>query len=893
MFRGIRQRLWKLIEPTVDRLAVHLARTEENKRAEWRDQLGDTLEWVYGPALVSLLMTLLLAYTDAAHEVLLQLAMDVLETARRLAGLLPFVEFDASRYVDLPYRAPLAAVRGLSGLMAFLVFTLAVWQASRLAVLNSPRGRKVQRLAAYYRDKGTAPPEALILPKHITWTPRILAALPALGAAIGCMAAATSDESQGWEIAVLAIFAMMAINLAVYFLSLMVLPGDTRRRSEARAMAIGFTIFFLLLTIIAFWLQDFERETADREAAIRAAGLTFYLLSALVAYLYTSVAHIEDDAAYPWPDNLLLRVLHLPAYLWSRFSARNWMTVCMLIGAAGVIPAFIPASVLELMAFTGITADGVLRNVGFVFSMFLVLSLIFSVRGSKPDPLPVEPVLSDNRIAATFWILVVVLVPVLIAAVLIWPVDVPMWGGPLTVFSAFGAIAATVTAALTILSYEYCKGVPLNLILVLVAALASYFDLSDNHRIYGVERQVAVDIYGKTDPRRDVANAYRAWAAAETRALEPEETIYVVAAEGGGLFAAYHTAFRLAVLAGEDPDFRRRIFAISGVSGGSVGAGMYAAIEHAGLCGDNDDGACRCNAVRRVLKRDFLSPVAAAMLFPDSAASFIPGSHTKPLSVTDRARALDRAFATGVERWIADRDTSGDIANPLYLSLADAWDPAGNVPALFLNATDTHDGERRVLSGLGSMGCGSMGLGSGPGCVQTRVTLTNGNGVSILEAMSLSARFPLVSPAGRLSIEGLTEDIRLVDGGYFDNSGIETARDIIRDIKLVEPSRRVELLVIRLDDPGHDPRSYSFGEVTSPVSTFVGAWRARGGLTQNRMTQHFRSYAIPRPRAHARILNNEDFAFTLSWLLTDRTFNAIEEQVAGPDACAAPGASGG
>ena len=54
--------------------------------------------------------------------------------------------------------------------------------------------------------------------------------------------------------------------------------------------------------------------------------------------------------------------------------------------------------------------------------------------------------------------------------------------------------------------------------------------------------------------------------------------VFIVAAPGGGIRAAYWTAGVLAALQDADRGFARHVLAISGVSGGSVGAGIFAAL---------------------------------------------------------------------------------------------------------------------------------------------------------------------------------------------------------------------------------------------------------------------------------------------------------------------------
>src|SRR5207249_7499049 len=127
--------------------------------------------------------------------------------------------------------------------------------------------------------------------------------------------------------------------------------------------------------------------------------------------------------------------------------------------------------------------------------------------------------------------------------------------------------------------------------------------------------------------------------------------VYVVAAQGGGIYAAYHTAIFLARMQDICPSFRHHLFAISGVSGGSIGAATFVAAlraldrkivdtvpdaptaapapspttydpcpaitqynQEAALPSSADSPGPLENAVRKALRRDFLSPLVAAAL---------------------------------------------------------------------------------------------------------------------------------------------------------------------------------------------------------------------------------------------------------------------------------------
>lgn len=57
--------------------------------------------------------------------------------------------------------------------------------------------------------------------------------------------------------------------------------------------------------------------------------------------------------------------------------------------------------------------------------------------------------------------------------------------------------------------------------------------------------------------------------------------IFIISAEGGGLYAAHLAATFLSRALNRCPNFVQHVFAISSVSGGSVGAGTFAALTKA------------------------------------------------------------------------------------------------------------------------------------------------------------------------------------------------------------------------------------------------------------------------------------------------------------------------
>src|SRR5207237_9639901 len=160
--------------------------------------------------------------------------------------------------------------------------------------------------------------------------------------------------------------------------------------------------------------------------------------------------------------------------------------------------------------------------------------------------------------------------------------------------------------------------------------------------------------------------------------------------EGGGIRAAYWTAIVLGALQDSNPNFAPHLFAISGVSGGSLGAVVFEA-----LLAESARGSFQ-ESVHKVLGQDFLSPALGSMLYPDLVQRFIPF----PIPYFDRGRSLEMGWE---KAW---RDTMGN--DRFAGSFVDLWHPGLRewMPALSLHGTAEQKGNRiitiklRVTTGM-------------------------------------------------------------------------------------------------------------------------------------------------------------------------------------------------
>jgi hypothetical protein len=344
----------------------------------------------------------------------------------------------------------------------------------------------------------------------------------------------------------------------------------------------------------------------------------------------------------------------------------------------------------------------------------------------------------------------------------------------------------------------------------------------------------------KPDRRPSISEAAKAWyAQAEPayHAIHPDEPVpmLIVATAGGGIRAAYWTAtilerledkLRWSATTGAPSDkipaespLRNLLFAISGVSGGSVGAAAYAAAVH-----DHEVTGADIRPTN-YLQGDFLAPGLASMVFIDGLANLLPN-----FGQIDRGQALELGFEAAS---LTAKDNDGLLSHKFlsfFPTMAAVAEMKSWRPALLLNATHQETGRRIIASHIK---------------IERGVVFDSYDALQLLNAdvrlstaAHNSARFTYISPAGNLSSATDATQIKhfnrgyVIDGGYFENYGAETALELanaaIKAIKADDPEHpnKVKLVIlqissdptlekdrtlVRVDTKGNDCTVSSFG----------------------------------------------------------------------------------
>lgn len=387
----------------------------------------------------------------------------------------------------------------------------------------------------------------------------------------------------------------------------------------------------------------------------------------------------------------------------------------------------------------------------------------------------------------------------------------------------------------------------------------------------------------------NVDEGFAAWNDHRTQTPASSQPVRLVAAQGGGLFTAYETAMYLAKRADlEGAPFISSLFAISGASGGSVGASVYWAVLRSGLCQRPEaPDDCHQQAARAILAQDYLSPVLAGMFTRDLVDSLLPYSAVLPGRL-DRGETLETLLATRS----ADGTGTAEPAQLHDAPLSASWTADAGVPALFLNATDVHTGNRVILSPFSRLTAESrLSTRTAPD-EDAQGQRDPSRDLSVATAAVMSARFPVVTPPARIRRDG--QSWQVVDGGYYDNSGLETIHDIVTAIEPTEADP-IEIIMLQVDERdcladddslsrdckarqrGDEflPPRPTRGTLGAPLGAFTGAWTSRRQLSQERLREAWGD----RIALKAVQVQPKGFNFTVSWYLGRGTFCRIEGEL--------------
>jgi hypothetical protein len=425
------------------------------------------------------------------------------------------------------------------------------------------------------------------------------------------------------------------------------------------------------------------------------------------------------------------------------------------------------------------------------------------------------------------------------------------------------------------------------------------------------------------DDRRDLTDFFRAWVrdcAPRTGTVRP----VIVAISGGASRAAIWGARVLNDVERASPPGGPAVFAISSVSGGSLGTAAYLALLAALAPSQRCAGGPTPQRPDRLVQlastdwaQDALGPLlAGALLLDPPRAILSPFAAAAWFSTGRQPRGGDRAeaFERGVERqWrVAARPDGGDpptnFGEPFLSLFYDANGIRPGMPIWIANGTDARTGNRLITVPFSPQGAWPLEA------AEDALAALDSD-VPISTAINNTARTAYLEPGGALLRVQHPEEDRayprasvgedVIDGGYFENEGLETALELAEWLRTVGPGliadhRPVEPIivqgtadgvavdqVVRCGGPPDDPAD--LGGDQRPLQLLrpaLGLLAVRGGQSAVLLRQARDRYCAPQQSTQAFFhfylpARPDGSEVPLNWILSDATalfiWNAMDQ----------------
>ncbi|MEO5594192.1 MAG: patatin-like phospholipase family protein [Chitinophagaceae bacterium] len=399
----------------------------------------------------------------------------------------------------------------------------------------------------------------------------------------------------------------------------------------------------------------------------------------------------------------------------------------------------------------------------------------------------------------------------------------------------------------------------------------------------------------KTTPllaaRPTLKNYFLRWAEQRKDSIRANSNypIFFVLSDGGASRSGYWTAAVLGRMEDQTRgQFSQHLFCLSGTSGGGVGVGIFFALLH-----DKKEmtGYSYELRAKEYLKNDFLTYTLTRMLGPDFFRPLMP-LYMK--SVTDRAGALEKTMEEGMDDSVFLKHR---LANPFSVFIEDTTQPL-SLPVLCINTTRIQDGRPGVIT--------NINLAANKAIFSNRVDvikLLNKEDIHLSTAVVMGARFPYISPAGRIDEHFIKKDTSkgpqdsikahyFVDGGYFDNSGAGVVNEMI-----IEMRRLTDSLTAGNDSSYTYLKNLSFyivhatnsptgdaiiekvhpikNDLAAPVLTIVGAYGTQTDINNSRLKRYLQGIYKDNKDNHYQTvdlyyhINHDTLSFPMNWTISE------------------------
>lgn len=512
-----------------------------------------------------------------------------------------------------------------------------------------------------------------------------------------------------------------------------------------------------------------------------------------------------------WGPNRMLIISTVALALLLRFNVIDnayknnpkyrWIIVSLIFICAGLMITFWivnkgPADDLKWVCYS-------LCSLAFIFLLFT------SIRRNFPDPL--------KNIKAAPWIMWPnVLFGVLFIFANIWPLHLARVESEWTLYSTISIFLCGLIAYMLFFSFLMFWGRSTGInIAGFFLATAIIISIVVNSRFHNV----AVVKNDKPQPPflHQYAKKWLAHHADEIKFYNEKRSrkypIIIVSTYGGGIRAAAWTSLVIGYLDRQvnekskkpingdtlNESFQDHVFAYSGASGGTIGASIMCAIRSM-----NPHKLISADSIASFYQRDFLSPVIVGLIGRDFIFS------TFGIDGKDRSRLQEEIWECHMEKFFSNYKYGSTLSH--------CWnDSTYKTPLLFSNSTHVEHGLKGIVAPV------QLQPADFPSATVIN-SLLKGTDVKLSTAAFFSARFPFISPAGRVAPFN-----HFLDGGIYENSGAETALEIhnvLNEVLLGDKTLcdKVEIIIVSLkNSPPQDPeiQDKNMFELSAPLNALL------------------------------------------------------------------------
>lgn len=383
--------------------------------------------------------------------------------------------------------------------------------------------------------------------------------------------------------------------------------------------------------------------------------------------------------------------------------------------------------------------------------------------------------------------------------------------------------------------------------------------------------------------RMDLRTYLARWMAVPERAhqLQSDSTteypVFLVLADGGASRSGYWTALVLSQLdsstaSGAIP-FRKHLLCLSGASGGSVGNGAYLAAITRDSAGSASDSIKRLTT--DYLGGDFLSYTLARMLGPDIASPVL-----WKVFGGDRAAALEQSIEASPGSHEMNAAVSRGFSH--YLPRPGA----GYLPPIVcINTTRMQDGQPGIVSNI------ELDAVTKRTRIDVLDSLPPGTDMRLSTCMVLGARFPYVSPAGRIG------NNYFVDGGYFDNSGAGIVHELLLELRRMQaldtaarsPLKKLRFYVLHITNSPYTADRFERvhavkNDLLAPLLTLAGSYATQTDVNDTRLNTYI-DELYGGQKSHISInlyLKDKKESFPMNWVISRKIREEMQQRVQQP-----------